>query len=514
MKLWNRVRGTDSRQDAKESIESSNARWVVGRIAELTPEEWESLVRAHGQAGRSGPIPVEDVRSRAERIGYPILEVTGEAGRMALEAAGPDATTVWRKSLVATMKGTQIEDWQEGDQRLYEHAWAYMSAAEWAAGFVVARRTIDDGEWREFWSTYRPILGTPPSEIAPEAVLDALRSLDAEGWRRLAVAEASTQRQDGSSPSDDIIARATIQLQRSAHASATALATEQARDAARRTALAAAGPEAAKAYRTIEAITKGTGRSLMVDPRDAEMAERAWTYMDAASNAVLVAAAGPFMAGADFDAAWAPYGAVLGPHFGVTPDPSSGDLEAAGYDAVRSDNAPKVGSAGPALLLGFKQCLAEGAAVARPAIALDAATDPNLLEFAEALLAADWAAWQLIHIRVEAIPRSIDIVSDLSNAVAQPQAQAAVSYAMYVGTCLNGALLDRWVAAATSASDARLAKTWLEILDEQDGPPIGALIHAVAALIVRDGLSLAARAEYGQPFVRCVNPALFGLAEV
>jgi hypothetical protein len=315
--LLNRLLGaTSSSTSTRSRIDETNAQWVLGRVAALGRSEWQSLVRAHADAGRSGPIPLKDVQDRAERIGYPILEATQEAGRLALNAAGPEAAEAWRKSLVLIAKGTPGEGWQERDQRLYEIAWAHMSAAEWAAAYVVARRTLPEVDWFAFWSVYRPIFGTPPSDITPASVLGALKALDAEEWSRLASSEGASQRPDGTSRTDAVLGRATVAMQSSNMSAQVGVATEEARIEAREIALVAAGPEATAAHRRVAAIARGSGVGLLVDPSDAQLAEPAWLYMDAASNAVLVACARTYLSAADFLAAWEPYEATIGRRIG------------------------------------------------------------------------------------------------------------------------------------------------------------------------------------------------------
>lgn len=145
----------------------------------------------------------------------------------------------------------------------------------------------------------------------------------------------------------------------------------------------------------------------------------------------------------------------------------------------------------------------------RPGWVADALVDADLASFVGGLRRATWGDWQLVHYRVAAIPRSIDMFDELCLTVGEPEATSAGAYATRVAVEINSMLLDHLVDTARSASDPRLRKTWLEILDAHDGPPMGALFHAVWAIALRNRLATSTRAEAGQPFARCVDPDLF-----
>lgn len=145
---------------------------------------------------------------------------------------------------------------------------------------------------------------------------------------------------------------------------------------------------------------------------------------------------------------------------------------------------------------------------------VDASTDSSFASSVDSICEAGWSDWQVVHLRVEAIPRSTDLLRGIEMATGPSEARAGGDYAMTVAAEVNSMLLRRWVQRAKDSEDPRLSKTWLEIIDAHDGPPTGALFEAIWAILLRRRLSVDVRAEKGQPFARCVDPAIFGLAPV
>ena len=161
----------------------------------------------------------------------------------------------------------------------------------------------------------------------------------------------------------------------------------------------------------------------------------------------------------------------------------------------------------PTRRMTFGSEVALGLNAERPAWAKDAPTDPDLARFIAGLMAATWGDWQLVHHRVAAIPRPINIYEELRQSVGDEDATAGAEYANSAAVVVNRLVLEQFVRHANETADLRLAKTWLELLDLHDGPPTGALFQAVWAIVLRRGLSTAARAQSGQPYARCVDPA-------
>lgn len=315
------LRGDSRTKEPIDTPEAQNARWILGRFAEMSDAEWSILVAAHASTGRRGPAPRQDLQDRGERLDFSIHEVTFDASTLALRASGDDAAAAWRRSLVSTSKamagGPRPPEVSPEEDALYMRAWAYMSAAQWTAGYVVARRTILADEWRGFWRTYCGVLGVPPSEqhaerITCESVLDALRSFRYDDWLRLGGYESKSQITEDATRVQGIYDRAGLAMTKSPIGDTTRRQIEAARETARTLALAAAGPQAAEAHQRIDAITKGRGRSLLVDPADGAAAEPVWQFMDAASNAVLAAGLRPFLTSGEFETLWKPYASTLG----------------------------------------------------------------------------------------------------------------------------------------------------------------------------------------------------------
>lgn len=84
------------------------------------------------------------------------------------------------------------------------------------------------------------------------------------------------------------------------------------------------------------------------------------------------------------------------------------------------------------------------------------------------------------------------------------------------GVAVNSLVLNYFVSQAEEADgrDPRLVRTWLDILDEHDGPPTGTVVRGAWGILLRDLLLLDARDECYQPFTRSVDASVFGLEEL
>ena len=277
------------------------------------------------------------------------------------------------------------------------------------------------------------------------------------------------------------------------------------RERARVAARSATGVDAVAAHGRVQAITEGRGPGLLVDPADAAVAARAWEFMDAASNAVLAAGLRPHLPTEDFEYLWRPYDAILGSAIAAKIRVASASGAGAPDPAATRNSATPV---------TFEEELAQASMPPRPDWVVDPRIDDDLRGFVHDLLGATWGDWQVVHHRLAAIPRPITIHEELRQNVGDEAAAAAADYANATAVLVNRVVLDSYVRQASIATDPRLTKTWLEILDDHDGPPTGALFQAVWAIVLRRGLSSQARAQSGQPYSRCGDPAKFGLAPI
>ncbi|MGO9178972.1 MAG: hypothetical protein ACLQBX_13565 [Candidatus Limnocylindrales bacterium] len=135
-------------------------------------------------------------------------------------------------------------------------------------------------------------------------------------WLRLAAAEAASQSDTGGWKKSDWTYQA---IYRAAYAAAKRIgryddlgkslvaAQKDATDIAAH----AAGPEALAAYREVDAVAHGRGRTLLVDPDVARVGERYGAFLDAATNAVSAAVLRPYISAKDFAEMWRPYGAAI-----------------------------------------------------------------------------------------------------------------------------------------------------------------------------------------------------------
>jgi hypothetical protein len=146
-----------------------------------------------------------------------------------------------------------------------------------------------------------------------------------------------------------------------------------------------------------------------------------------------------------------------------------------------------------------------------PAWMRDPRTDSNLHAFAAALTSATWGDWQVTHLRIEKLPRTLDPYQILVARVGEPAAAAGAHVASLAGTAVNATVLDYFVRQAdASQHDPRLVKTWLDILDAHEFKD-GAIVSATWAVLMFDLLGVDVVAECYQPFARCVDPGVFNL---
>jgi hypothetical protein len=165
--MWARLLG---RRREEPSSTSREVTWLLRRLGALTPGEWQTLVAAHAGAGRAGPAPFDDLSVRSAAVGVRAFDATHEASMIAIRAVGDEAADGWREAMVVTSlsrMGREVPanamKFSDADrERLYYHAWSYMSPAEWASGYLAVRGTFTDAEWSAFWQPYRSVLGEPP----------------------------------------------------------------------------------------------------------------------------------------------------------------------------------------------------------------------------------------------------------------------------------------------------------------------------------------------------------------
>jgi len=146
----------------------------------------------------------------------------------------------------------------------------------------------------------------------------------------------------------------------------------------------------------------------------------------------------------------------------------------------------------------------------------DPGTDANLAAYARSLTMATWGDWQVVHLRVNEIPRVVDLYQSLIGRVGAGQAETMCTIANRAGASVNSLVLGYFVRHVEEAQghDLRLAKTWLDIMDAHEGPRYGTVVHGAWGILLRDLLPFDARNEAYQPFARCVDAAVFGLAGV
>lgn len=146
----------------------------------------------------------------------------------------------------------------------------------------------------------------------------------------------------------------------------------------------------------------------------------------------------------------------------------------------------------------------------------DPGTDANLAAYARSLTMATWGDWQAVHIRADTIPRVVDLYQSLIGRVGEHQANTISTIANMAGTAVNSLVLGYFVRQAEEADgrDPRLVRTWLDILDEHEGPHTGTVVRGAWGILLRDLLVLDARNECYQPFARSVDASVFGLEEL
>jgi hypothetical protein len=197
----------------------------------------------------------------------------------------------------------------------------------------------------------------------------------------------------------------------------------------------------------------------------------------------------------------------------------SGELTAREYQpawtppraAQAQGRAPQALSPAVGAPVSFRDLVAQRVSMPVPAWMLDPRTDSNLHAFAAALTSATWGDWQVTHLRIEKLPRTLDPYRILVARLGEPAAAAGAHVASIAGTAVNAAVLDYFVRqAGLSQHDPRLVKTWLDILDTHEFKD-GAIVSATWAVLMYDVLGVDVVAECYQPFARCVDPEVFNL---
>lgn len=161
--------------------------------------------------------------------------------------------------------------------------------------------------------------------------------------------------------------------------------------------------------------------------------------------------------------------------------------------------------------VSFHDLVAQRVSVPVPSWMRDPRTDTNLHAFAAALASATWSEWQVTHLRIEKLPRTLDPYRVLVARLGEPAAAAGSHVASLAGTAVNATVLDYFVRQAfASEYDPRLAKTWLNLLDAHEFKD-GAILSATWAVLMPDLLGLDVVTECYQPFARCVDASIFDL---
>jgi hypothetical protein len=145
----------------------------------------------------------------------------------------------------------------------------------------------------------------------------------------------------------------------------------------------------------------------------------------------------------------------------------------------------------------------------------DPGTDADLAAYALGLTTATWRDWQLIHIRADRAS-VVDVYQSLIGRVGEGLAGTMCPIANRAGASVNSLLLGYFVNQVNEAQghDLRLARTWLDIIDAHQGRRYGTVVQGAWGILLRDLLPFDARDECYQPFARCVDAAVFGLAGV
>jgi hypothetical protein len=180
--------------------------------------------------------------------------------------------------------------------------------------------------------------------------------------------------------------------------------------------------------------------------------------------------------------------------------------EAQAHGRASKARSPAIGAP-----VSFRDLVAQRVSMPVPAWMRDPRTDSNLHAFAAALTSATWGDWQVTHLRIEKLPRTLDPYQILVARVSEPAAAAGAHVASLAGTAVNATVLDYFVRQAdASQHDPRLVKTWLDILDAHEFKD-GAIVSATWAVLMPDLLGLDVVAECYQPFARCVDASIFDL---
>ncbi len=110
----------------------------------------------------------------------------------------------------------------------------------------------------------------------------------------------------------------------------------------------------------------------------------------------------------------------------------------------------------------------------------------------------------------------MDLYQSLIGLVGEDQATVICHIANIAGAAVNSLVLGYFVRKANEADghDPRLVRTWLDILDAHKGPHTGTVVKGAWGILLRDVLPFDARDECYQPFARCIDAAVFGLAGV
>jgi len=146
----------------------------------------------------------------------------------------------------------------------------------------------------------------------------------------------------------------------------------------------------------------------------------------------------------------------------------------------------------------------------------DPGTDANLAAYARSLTTATWRDWQVVHLRADR-PKVVDLYQSLIGRVGEDQAKTMCTIANRAGASVNSLVLGYFGRQIDEAKpDRRLVVTWCDIGDAHvsHGPYYEIVVDGAWGILLRDLLAFDARDECYQPFARCVDAAVFGLAGV
>jgi hypothetical protein len=184
--------------------------------------------------------------------------------------------------------------------------------------------------------------------------------------------------------------------------------------------------------------------------------------------------------------------------------------------ALPSDSPAPMSTTPDDLPTTLDEALSRFSVVPVPPGMRDPGTDANLAAYARSLTTATWRDWQVVHLRADR-PKIVDLYQALIGRVGEDQAKTMCTIANRAGVAVNSLVLGYFGRQIDEAKpDPRLVVTWCDIGDAHGphGPHYGIVVDGAWGILLRDLLAFDARDECYQPFARCVDAAVFGLAGV